>query len=454
MTDRLESFPLDRFDPIGHWVRTAPSTAPTLEPLKGTRTFQTVIIGGGFTGLSTAIALAERGHKVAVIEKADVGGGASGWNCGQVALDLGLNAPLTVKMYGEERTSIYARMLKTAIGNVPELISRSGKDADYCDNGNLYVGVHHDQRFFLEQTARLFERFDMPFNWMERQDLDRLGIPMFARFAIHEGLGGTLNPAKYVRCLQSICQELGVEIYENSPVLGIDKGPTVRVFLEGATVEASNAVIAGNAFAAEFGELEGYYMPFSVSVMVTDVLTPEQRNALGWPMAHGIHTAHKVIENIRLTPDNRLLIGTKRVQHGYGTNHPDPRNPKIFDALLKVLRERFPQLPDVKPARGWTGRVAVSADTLPYFENVDGHRNVVAAGGYGGHGIAMSSFSGQILAKMLTGDDLGDYGVFVNRRRLLLRPAPLRWAISKAIQVAFETPDRRIDSLLRREAQR
>jgi hypothetical protein len=94
MTDRPESFPLDRFDPIGHWVRTAPSTAPTLEPLKGTRTFQTVIIGGGFTGLSTAIALAERGHKVAVIEKAGVGGGASGWNCGQVALDLGLNAPV------------------------------------------------------------------------------------------------------------------------------------------------------------------------------------------------------------------------------------------------------------------------------------------------------------------------------------------------------------------------
>lgn len=451
MRNEAGCFPMDCFDPVGHWVRTAPSAEPVLPPLRGRRSFQTVVIGGGFTGLSAALSLAERGHSVAILEKARIGGGASGWNCGQVALDLGLNAPMTAALYGPERTKIYADMLQAAIKNVPVLIARSGGNADYLENGNLFVGIHRSQRSFLEKTAALYQRFGLPFDWMEASDLERLGVPNFARFAIHEGVGGTLNPARYVRCLESLCRQHGVEIYENCEVRRVEKGPIVRVDLRDAIVDASNAVIAGNAFAGEFGERRGYYLPFSVSVMVTEVLTAEQRRSLIWPEAHGIHTAHKVIENIRLTPDNRILIGTKKVQHGFGDKHPDPRNPKIFNALLRVLRERFPQLHELKPERGWTGRVALSVDSLPYFDNVDGHPNIVTAGAYGGHGIAMSSYSGQILAKMLSDEELGPERVFTNRRRILLRSSPLRWAASRAIQVAFQGPDWWTDMRTRKE---
>jgi gamma-glutamylputrescine oxidase len=339
------TFPPEKFDPVGYWMRSITPGMTDGNPLSGQHRYDVVVIGAGFSGISAAIAMAERGHSVAVIDKSVVGAGASGWNCGQVALDLGLNAPTTVALFGEERTKIYAELLKTAIQNVRVMINRSGEDVDYQENGNLLAAVHGAQRKFVEQTANLFEKFGLPITFLERDGLDALGIPGFVKFALHEQVGGPLNPAKYAYALARIAQSLGVHFFENSPIAQLDKGEVVRVKTASGTIEARMAVVAGNAFAAEFGELKRNYLPYSVSVMVTEPLTAEQRARLDWHGEHGMHTAHKVIENIRFTRDHRLLIGTKKIQYGYGTRHPDPRNPKIFAALVRVLRERFPMLP-------------------------------------------------------------------------------------------------------------
>jgi glycine/D-amino acid oxidase-like deaminating enzyme len=119
---------------------------------------------------------------------------------------------------------------------------------------------------------------------------------------------------------------------------------------------------------------------------------------------------------------------------------------------MRVLRDRFPGLNDLKPASGWTGRVALSADTLPFYRFVDGHANIVTAGGYGGHGIAMASYAGQILARMLTQDPYEDAEPFVHRKRIPLPPEPFKWVLSRAMKIGMAFADNSADKRFRSAA--
>jgi len=435
-----------RFLPEGFWMSSIAAHMEPAKPLKDDVHADVVVIGGGFTGLSAAIALAERGKRVALLERGRVGSGASGYNCGQVALDLGLDAEITRFYLGEERTRGYADFLKRAIANVGTMVARSGADCDYRDNGNLTAAVHSSQRDGLSKRQELFARYGLPATMKSRSELDDMGIPQFVTAAFHEGIGGTIHPAKFAHALAAIARELGVSIYENSPVKDLDLGDIVFARTPtGASVRADAAVIATNAYSAELGLFANSYLPLSVSVIVTQRLTEEQRRRIAWHDAHGMHTQHKIIENIRLTPDGRVLIGTKRVQSGWGNRYPDPQNPVIFEALRKVLRTRLPQLDDVEPEFGWTGRVALSTDTLPFFEYVSGRKNVVCGMAYGGHGIALSSYLGRTLARMLCGDSIEDADVFRTRKRLRILGKPLRWLTGKVVHRSLEASDAFVD---------
>ena len=431
-----------RFLPEGFWMASIASSLEPATTLKDNMRADVVVIGGGFTGLSAAIALAERGKTVALLERGRVGSGASGYNCGQVALDLGLDAAVTRSYLGEGRTRHYADFLKSAIGNVGTMVARSGADCDYRDNGNLTVAVHSSQHEGLNRKQELFAQYGLPATMKSRSELDDMGIPSFVTAAFHEGIGGTIHPAKFAHALAANARELGVTIYENSPAEDLNLGDIVVARTPtGASVRADAAVIATNAYSAELGLFASSYLPLSVSVIVTQRLTDEQRRRIAWHDAHGMHTQHKIIENIRLTPDGRVLIGTKRVQSEWGNRHPDPQNPVIFEALRRVLRTRLPQLGDVEPEFGWTGRVALSTDTLPFFEHVAGRRNVVCGMAYGGHGIALSSYSGRTLARMLCGENTEATDVFRTRKRLRIPGKPLRWLTGKVVHRSLETID-------------
>jgi gamma-glutamylputrescine oxidase len=341
--------------------------------------------------------------------------------------------------------------LRRAIDNVGTMVARSGTDCNYRPVGNLTTGVHETQRAVVEETCRVCELVGLPVKMLDQGDLVHMGIPPFVKNAFHELIGGEIHPAKYVYALAKIAAQLGVMFFENTPVTGIQPGDRVRIATSKGQVTADRCVVATNAYSSEIGLMHRYIIPYSVSVMVTERLTDDQRRRINWPNSEPCHTPHKIIENIRLTPDGRLLIGTKRARLGYGTQHPRADDPKPFRALVRVLRDRFPQIPELRPDVGWTGRIAVSSDFMPFFDYLDSRSNIVFGGGYGGHGIAMASYAGNTLARMLLAEDTEDVALFVNRKRPRLPPEPIRWLVGNSLSAIMIAMDNAIDRKVRRQ---
>ncbi len=430
----------------GFWRRDAPPSALVKRAVAGELHRDVVVVGGGFTGLSTALELSRQGYSVAVLEKGCIGSGASAYNCGHVGIQLGKNPHLTLKKLGLERTTMYASILAAAIENVGNIVSESGVNCHYRPVGNLTAGVSDPQKRDVENTFNACDKVGLPVKMLGRHDLQKMDAPAFVDSAFHELIGGDIQPAKYVQALAKLTEEAGVEIYEDSPVTKLNLSGPVSVETSKGKVSADMAVVAANAYSGELGLLKRSIMPWSVSVMVTEILNEEQRARIGWRGGEPIHTPHQMIENIRLTHDGRILIGTKRVRLGWGDKHPPANDPATFRLLIDVLRDRFPEIPELRPQFTWSGRVAISSCLLPFFDYYRGQKNVILTGGYGGHGVPMASYSGKIIADMLLGKNTDNAALFVNRKgRPPIPPEPFRWLVGHALKHKMIRADSAID---------
>jgi gamma-glutamylputrescine oxidase len=437
------------FSSTSFWLEGVAQARAPIRRLQGHHDFDVVIVGGGFTGLSAAITLKQAGLSVAVVEKEHSGYGASGRNCGQVGVQLGTSPIKTLKQHGLERTQQLANVLKSAIATVQRNIAISGMPCDYVNNGNITTAVHDDQIDRINKTAEICNTVGLRSTILDRRALRDRGIPSSMVYGFHEEIGGTINPAKYALCLHKRAEQLEIPVFEDSPVQNIKLGKRVHISTSHGSTSSAYCVIATNAYSGELCVLNSAILPLSVSVIVTAVLTREQRQRLEWPNEEGLHTTHRLIENIRLTPDGRILIGTKRARCGYGLHHPPANDQQLFGELEQVLRERLPQLKDVQVERGWTGRIAVSSDFLPNVGHLGQSKNIVYSVGYGGHGIAMASECGAIAAGLLLDKDPGDAAVLINRRKLPIPPEPFRYVGARLMLASMAASDRRIDSKAR-----
>lgn len=184
----------------------------------------------------------------------------------------------------------------------------------------------------------------------------------------------------------------------------------------------------------------------------TEPLTAAQRQALDWPGREGIYTGHEILESYRLTPDNRILGGSKFIRYGYGGRAP-PDDPRLFRRLERAFRERFPQLDRVPITDFWGGPIAFELDFLPAVGRAGRHRNVFYSHGYAGHGVALASYAGSTLADMVMERD-GPGRALWRRWSLPLPPEPFRWLVVRALTGVFGAMDARVDRALRREAAR
>jgi gamma-glutamylputrescine oxidase len=437
------------FSSTSFWLEGVAQGRAPMRRLEGHHEFDAVVIGGGFTGLSAAIALKQAGLSVAVVEREHTGFGASGRNCGQVGVQLGTSPIKTLKQHGLERTQQLANVLKSAIVSVQRHIDISGVPCDYVNNGNITTAVHKDQIDRINKTADILNAVGLRSNVLDKGALRDRGIPPSMVHGFHEEIGGTINPAKYALCLHKRAELLDIPIFEDSPVQHIKPGKRVHVTAPLGSTSSASCVLATNAYSGELGLLNSAILPLSVSAIVTAVLTREQRSRLEWPGEEGLHTTHRLIENIRFTPDGRILIGTKRARCGFGLHHPPSNDQQLFAELEQVLRERLPQLKDVKVEHGWTGRIAVSSDFLPNVGHLGESKNIVYSVGYGGHGIAMASECGAIAAGLLLDRDPGDAAVLINRQKLPIPPEPFRYAGARLMLASMAASDRQIDAKAR-----
>lgn len=386
------------------WYDTTRPTAPPLPRFSGDEHVDVAIVGGGHTGVATALELAERGVRVALLEATRLGDGATGRNGGQVTGSLpGLSAlrrQLTRHIGGEACTGVIHQLRWGAQTLIRERVARHGIDCALVD-GHLHTAWRPGDIAELQddladaQAAGLGDRIE----WLDRHGVHaRLATPLYHGGALNRH---NLHLNSLALCLGSAAaaQRLGAELHEHSPVLELrsatrDRPASLRTAQ--GVLSADTIVLAGNAYHRLYAHhLAGQMFPAILGNLATEPLDETTRRALN-PDNLAVYDSRLVLDYYRFTEDGRLLFGG-------GTNYSGRELDNVADALRPRLERTFPQLEGVRIDHAWTGLAGIVPNRIPLLGRPD--RGIVYAQGYSGHGIASSHLIARALADALHGDD-------------------------------------------------
>ena len=415
-------------------------------PLAGDARADICIIGGGYTGLTCALALRESGVDVVVLEKDYCGYGASGRNAGHLTPTAGKDFPTLVQYFGEEKAVSYARFAERAVMHTESTIKKYNIDCDYKPTGNVIGGMHDNHYAGLEKMHALSNRLGINNQFLDEAEVRRRKLPPFIKFGVLEGHGGLMNPGKYLQGLRRAAAEAGVRIYEQTGVTNYKKhGAQMRVSTEDGALFADKVIVATNAYSpVTLRKKKARVFPLRVTLFQTPVLTPKQRDALEWPGEEGIYTAHEALENYRLTADGRLSGGSKFVQYGFGSKLPEGNRADVFADWQRVFAQRFAHVPDLEIETFWGGWIGMTLDFIQHLQTEMGGR-VTYGIGFNGHGIAQGTMFGPLLADVVLGQQNADIELFT-RRSIPLPPEPLRWLTIKGLTAYYDRRDKKVDA--------
>ncbi|MGH8481481.1 MAG: NAD(P)/FAD-dependent oxidoreductase [Nevskiaceae bacterium] len=432
---------------LSAWLAPPEPLAPALA---GEAKADVVIVGGGYTGLSTALALREAGTDVVLLEQEFCGYGASGRNAGQLTPTIGKDAPTLALMFGAGRAGALMRFADRAVRYAEGLMAQHAIDCEYVARGNVIAGVHPKHEKPLRRAADAGAKLGAQLTWLDGVEMRRRGLPPAFTFGVLEGCGGHLNPGKYVLGLRAAALATGVRVHEQSAVTAIEEGPKVTVRTAAGSVTADHLVLATNAFTpVTLKRFASHVVPVRVSLFRTAPLTAAQQERMGWHGQEGIYTAHEILESYRPTADGRIVGGSKMVNYAWGSGLPPAEQPDTFALLERAFRDRFPMLDDVPVECFWGGWIGMTLDFLPLHGSTGAHGNVHHGLAYNGHGIAQASYMGRLLADAVAGTPNED-AALLRRRGIWVPPEPLRWLLVNGLIGLFAGMDRRVDRSLAR----
>lgn len=415
------------------------------EALDGGKDVDVAIVGAGFTGLSTALSLAESGLSVAVLESNHVGFGASGRNAGHLTPTIGKDPKSLTTAFGKERAGKLLQLSDRSIEYVESLIRKHSIPCNYEPVGNIIAAVHADQHAAIEKAARAAEEHQVGGELLDTAELERRGLPSGFTLGFLEPKGGILHPGRYVRGLAEVAGAAGATIYEDTPVTDVrEDGERVRVATERGDVSARHAVIATNAYTGKLGRLRSRVVRLQVQLFQTEPLTDAQRARLGWAGREGIYTAHEALESYRWTDDGRIAGGSKFVRYGYAGKALPDVDPKLVTKLEHTFRARFPELSDVSVSEHWGGPIGMNLNFLPAVGRAGKRKNIFYAVGYAGHGLAHGTYAGVILNELITQGHSEDAELL--RPGVSIPPEPFTWLAVRAIAGFLERKDRAVDA--------
>jgi glycine/D-amino acid oxidase-like deaminating enzyme len=361
--------------------------------LKGERTADVCIIGAGFTGISTALFLAERGYKVAVVEANKIGGGASGRNGGQMIGGISGEAKLA-KSIGREGEKILWEMSWAGHDIIRERVKTYNID---CDLKSGYVDVAIKPRHVADLQAwrDQLERLDFPheFKLLSKQETEEsLGTKAYIGALQNQG-NGHLHPLNLCLGEAQAAALLGAHIFEQSPVIDIEKGLKPRVLTSKGSITADFVVLAGNAYHFLDAKLRGIMFPVNSFITATEPLSKELELSVN-PNDWAVCDPNYILEYYRLSADKRLLFGGRC---NYFGDDPNEIKRRLRPRLLKT----YPQLKDTNLEFAWGGTIGVPINRVPQMGRLS--ENIFYSQGYSGHGVNVTHLAGQIMADAVAG---------------------------------------------------
>ncbi len=417
--------------PPSWYAATATPTAP-FPRIEGEANADICIIGGGYTGLSAALHLAERGYDVVLLEAHRMGFGASGRNGGQVGSGQRLDQDDLERMVGQGDAHRLWDLAEDAKALVRDLISRHDLPVTF------HPGVAHACRSDREvaHAHAYAEKLRRDYGYEQLEPLDRTGIEAligsrtFAGGEIDRG-AGHLHPLNFALGLARAAARAGARLHENSLVTRIEHGAKPLVVTAEGRVRASHVILAANGY---LGDLEpkvaARVMPINNFILATEPLGARAKDILSEPVA--VADTRFVVNYWRLSEDNRLLFGGGE---SYGYRFPD-----IARTVRKPMLQIYPQLADARIDYAWGGTLAITVNRLPCFARVA--PNVLSASGYSGHGVAMATLAGKIMAEAVAGQaERFDLMAGMPQPRFP-GGATLRWPLLVLAMIWYSTRDR------------
>lgn len=371
--------------------------------LKGDQTADVCVVGAGFTGVSTALHLVEKGYKVAVVEANRVGWGASGRNGGQIIGGISGESKLA-KPLGVEGERILWDMRWAGHQIIRERVSTYEID---CDLKYGYADVAIKPRHVrdLEAEYNYLEKYNFAheFSLLSRQQTqDLLGTQAYIGALVNMG-NGHLHPLNLCRGEASAAISLGANFYEQSPVLDIERGEKARVVTEQGSVTADSVILAGNAYHFIEPELRGRLFPVNSFIVASEPLSDDLVKQIN-PRDLAVCDPNYILTYFRLSADKRLLFGGRFTYFG---NDPEVIKQNLVPRLLKI----WPQLEATKFDFGWGGTIGVTANRVPQMGKLA--PNIFYSQGYSGHGVNVTHLAGQIMAEAVSGT-MERYDIFAN----------------------------------------
>ncbi len=437
----------DDFRDASYWMTTR-AYAPG-EPLRGDLDVDVAIVGGGFTGLSTAHHLkrVQPALTVALLESQVIGFGASGRNGGFNMTLFGLTLSLTALRFGKDNAREAHRYMELAVDTTRDLIRELRIDCDYEHPGFLRVATSEKYRARLLHEIEVARSLGLEgIEWLERDQVRaQVASPLYLG-AWWEPRCGLLNPAKLSWGWRDVIVSQGVAVYEQTPVSEIARhSGRISLATPQGRVVADRVVLATNAYSHLIPQLRRRQVPAWTHIVLTEPISHERMAAIGWRGRQGIEDARNLVHYYRLTADSRLLMGGRDVSIRYGRNMDGDVNETTFEALERDVVQTFPSLDGIQYTHRWGGPVSVTVDMAPAIGRL-GDRRIVYSLGCIGHGVSMTHLNGRTLTDMILEQrsDLTEV-FFVNRRTIPWPPEPIRMLAAQAIRGYMRWEDRRYD---------
>lgn len=409
----------------GSWYA-ATAREPTAYPvLSGEQHCDVAVVGGGFTGVSAALRLAELGYDVGLVESARIGWGASGRNGGQL-IDHFIDVGFIRKKLGSEAAELAAAMNIDCRNILVDNIERYGIECDlrfgFMDLASKPKDVEYLQEQFREKQR---SGYPHKLEWVEHADLPKhIGSKKYLAALVNYG-NGHLQPLDLCVGEARAAAGLGARIFEQSRATRIVHGDQPAVHTEHGVLRARKVILAGNAYLGRAEpRVSGRVIPAGTYMIATERLSQELAQEV-LPTNTACCDQRIGLDYFRLSPDRRMLFGAL-------CNYSGRRPRDITATIRRRLENVFPQLSGIGVDYEWGGNIAISIIRVPQIGRASD--NVLYAQGYSGHGVAPTHLAGHILAETIEGNE-ERFNVFAKLRHWRLPGG--KWFANPALAIGM-----------------
>ncbi|GGB04164.1 NAD(P)/FAD-dependent oxidoreductase [Allosediminivita pacifica] len=379
------------------WYAATTEALPPFPALEGEASADVCVVGGGYTGLSAALHLAEAGLSVVLLEAHRVGFGASGRNGGQLGSGQRRDQQELEAMVGRDTARRFWELGQDAKQLVRDLVARHGIDCQLKDGIAWAATSDNSARHLDDYAAHMARHYDYPLERFDAEGMQALCRSPDYRGGVLDMGAAHLHPLKLALGLARAARAAGVRIFERALVTGWDEGTPAVVRTEAGTARADHVILATNGYLGRLDDRVGArVMPINNFVVATEPLGDRAAEVLTRDVA--VCDDRFVVNYFRLSHDKRLIFGGGE---SYGYRFPDDIRAKVRKPLLQT----FPHLADVKLDYAWGGTLAITRQRLPHLARVA--PNVLSASGYSGHGVGNAVQAGRLLAEAVRGRSEG-----------------------------------------------